>query len=239
MVFIDAAVHIKLPGEAGAALAVIGGIIVVGFLLLLFFARFGKRGAIGLGVVAGLALAVFLVLVFQRHQEDSRWKAKRLAVMNDTLALLRTTLAEPQLASKPLNEACARVFVSDRYDHGFNPIVLVQSPAAPELNLFVREFGPIKTFTAKPGPLEDIGELPYGMEDGLRPQLMFVAGEGVVSASGSKFTYSTPVTIIEASTKKACTGLLALPVSGPKQVPDGAALLEGVCRANEWTCGRS
>lgn len=234
-----AAVRIKLPAEAAAVLSVLGGLFVIALFALWFFGKFGKKGVIVAGIVGGLALAVVGGFAFKRHLEDARWKEARHQKMTENLEVLRATAARSPDATAPLAATCANQFRSDRYDQSFDPIVLARAPQQEDLEVFVREFGPVMRFTVAAGPLPEVGALPYGLEDGLRPQLMFVVGRGTATQTEGRWSSTLPVTIIEAATKKRCSGLVSVRVASQGDEPAGETLISEICSQNSWRCGRS
>ena len=102
-----AAIRIKVPHEVAVVLAIIGFVLVSLFLLALFFNQFGKKGAIGLGIVLALGGVFFLVDRINYWREQAAWRTSRTEELQRNVYLLQSTLEDHTPTTASLREACS------------------------------------------------------------------------------------------------------------------------------------
>ena len=221
--FLFAAIRLRLPGEAQAALAIAGAVLIGLTLLLLFLGRFGKRGAIFLGTI-GLA---FLALVgwerWQRSKENDRRYARErgedLEPMfpenaRANLAAFRALVADTSPASAPLEKQCAKAFTPDSR---FGVIALTSAQPSDSFSVQLRQFDTRSTVTIPTGPLPE--RISEALERAVMADVFVVVSNGGARLSSWR-------------SKESCAGSLKLP---GRQLTDDE-LITLVCQTLQWKC---
>ncbi|MHB8879214.1 MAG: hypothetical protein ACYC8T_36405 [Myxococcaceae bacterium] len=225
-------------------LAIIGGILIALVLGLWFFSRFGRKGAIAVGSVVLLAGLVMGGVILKRHREDVAWREGRLAEAHRNLALLRAMVTESTSATTPLRQACKAEEFKPTFG-SFSPVVLTHASTKDELEILVRDFGEPTPFRLRPGPLlpeGEIEELPHGLEEGLRAELLLVINKAeVFQTPAGYYAWRGTVTALQPRSGKRCAGQVVIDVGGSKGVRrefESPTLLSEICSQAGWDCGR-